>query len=87
MMLFALAAQAVNYDLWVAGTRVSSTNSDNITSSYISSGTATYNASSKVLTLTNFTASRSAGIVILNTGIDGFFRENSVNFLDKIITY
>ena len=46
---------ATNYDLWVAGTRVTSSNASNITASGITHGTVSYAASTNTLTLNEAT--------------------------------
>ncbi len=53
MLLATLAAQAENYGINVGGVEVSSSNYNNVTGGYISSGTVTYNRSTNTLTLNN----------------------------------
>lgn len=53
-MVFAVSdCFATNYDLWIGGTRVTSDNASHITSDCLFNGTASYNNTTKVLTLTN----------------------------------
>jgi Leucine-rich repeat (LRR) protein len=56
VLLATLAAQAAtDYGFYVAGTMVTSDNCNNIVNNYIKSGTASYDHSTKTLTLTNIT--------------------------------
>ena len=49
--MFMTTALAINYDLYVAGTRVSDNNCNNITSPYITAGTVKYDPETNTLTL------------------------------------
>ena len=48
-----MSVQAIDYDLWVGGVRVTSDNRNNVTGGGIQSGTVKYNLRTKVLTLTD----------------------------------
>ena len=63
MLLVTMAAQATDYNLWVAGVRVTSSNCNDIKSPAIERGTASYNPVSNVLTLTDFKAVSSTSII------------------------
>ena len=61
-------AHAVDYDLYVKGTRVTSSNASNI----LGDGHVSYNASTKTLTLSSVTISHTGQMAaIRNIGIDG----------------
>jgi len=65
--------QFTYYDLYVAGTRVNGQNYSNIPSPYITGGTASYNNSSKTLTLNGVTIEMPSGnnTVGINNEVDG----------------
>ena len=67
LLLAALAATALGvqaatkYEINVGGVEVTSSNASNVTGGDIKSGTVTYNSSTKTLTLTNVTITRTGG--------------------------
>ena len=69
-----MSVQATDYDLWVGGKRVTSSNANNITNSTIN-GLVSYNASTKTLTLNNVdidcSGNNSTKQGIYNKGIEG----------------
>ena len=67
------SSAATEYGIYVGGVQVTSVNCNNITSSYITSGTVTYDSNSKTLTFNNVTASRTGGDLLANTdkGVSG----------------
>lgn len=74
VFLTAVSMQAAtDYGFSVGGVSVNSDNCNNIASSYISNGTASYNSSTNTLTLTNVTITRngSGNYCIYNSGKDG----------------
>ena len=66
----AIAVHAVNYDLWINGIQVTSSNASNLGSIGGTAGTITYNASTKTLTLNNATIYDDAASNI-KSAIDG----------------
>ena len=63
MLLVTLTAEADDYNLWVAGVRVTSSNCNDIKSPAIERGTASYDPDKNELTLTNFKAVSSTSII------------------------
>ena len=63
MLLVTLTAEADDYNLWVAGVRVTSSNCNDIKSPAIERGTASYDPYKNELTLTNFKAVSSTSII------------------------
>ncbi|MBO4813325.1 MAG: hypothetical protein J5523_00025 [Muribaculaceae bacterium] len=66
----AIAVHAVNYDLWINGIQVTSSNASNLSVISGVSGTVTYNASTKTLTLNN-AAMTIADAENIKNGING----------------
>lgn len=71
--LCAIMANAENYGINVGGVEVSSSNYSNVTGGNITGGTVTYNNSSKTLTLTNVTITRTTNsdYAVHNRSCDG----------------
>ena len=65
LMIGVVATYAENYDLYVAGTQVTSSNASNIMTGI------SYDAGSKTLTLKNCTFNAGSNVAINNTGIEG----------------
>lgn len=82
MLLVSVGMQAEEYDLWVAGTQVTSDNAANITGTNITAGTVSFNPQTSTLTLNNVSmngnvVSSLAALNVKLVGVSTFNIDNS----------